>query len=253
MLRTHAQTLQGYAVMRLSGVLHAATYRQARDAVIKAALDQTTAVIIDVNELDVRDEAFLGGVHQRPLAREPWPDVTIALACRDHTVRRLLTRLSITRYVPVFATVSAAASAIGSRRCRYDHRARAHVAPQRSSIQGARVFVRDNLAQWSMTHNIPVAITVANIFIENALSYTDDGCEVRLESTEEDVVVIAVSDTSTTPAVRRERTPGSLPAGLDVVAALCGQWGNIPTSTGKTVWAKISPDDTIGGIAELLL
>ena len=47
MLRTHAQTLQGYAVMRLSGVLHAATYRQARDAVIKAALDQTNAVIVD--------------------------------------------------------------------------------------------------------------------------------------------------------------------------------------------------------------
>jgi hypothetical protein len=35
--------------------------------------------------------------------------------------------------------------------------------------------------------------------------------------------------------------------------ALCGQWGNIPTSTGKTVWAKISPDETIGGIAELQL
>jgi hypothetical protein len=40
---------------------------------------------------------------------------------------------------------------------------------------------------------------------------------------------------------------------LDVVAALCGQRGNIPTSTGKTVWAKISPDETIGGIAELQL
>jgi hypothetical protein len=35
--------------------------------------------------------------------------------------------------------------------------------------------------------------------------------------------------------------------------ALCGQWGNIPTSTGKTVWAKISPDETIGGFAELQL
>jgi anti-anti-sigma regulatory factor len=252
MLRTHAQTLQGYAVMRLSGVLHAATYRQARDAVIKAALDETTAVIIDVNDLSVRDECSWSVFTSARWHVNQWPDVTIALACRDHTVRRLLTRLSITRYVPVFATVSAAASAIGSGQCRYDHRARAHVASERSSTQGARVFVRDNLAQWSMTHKIPVAITVANIFIENALTHTGDGCELRLESTDDDVVV-AVADTSTTPAVRRERTPGSLPAGLDVVAALCGQWGNIPTTTGKTVWAKIGPDDTIGGIAELLL
>ena len=251
MLRSHAQTLQGYAVMRLSGVLHAATYRQARDAVIQAALDQTTAVIIDVNDLDVRDESSWAVFTSARWHVNQWPAVTIALACRDCTVRRLLTRLSVTRYVPVFPTVSAAAAAIDSGRFHYDHSARAHIGPERSSIQGARGFVRDNLAQWSMTRKIPVAITVANIFIENALNYTNDGCELRIESNEDDVVV-AVADTSTTPAMRRERAPGSLPAGLDVVAALCVQWGSIPTTTGKTVWAKIGPDDTIGGIAELL-
>lgn len=252
MLRTHAQTVAGCAVMRLSGSLHAGTYRQARDAVMEAALDQTAAVIIDINDLDVRDEYSWTVFTSAHWHVNQWPNAAIALACRDHSVRRLLTRMSIARHVPVFATVSAAASAVGSGRCRYDHRARAHVAHERSSIQSARVFVRDNLAQWSMTSKIPVAITVANIFIENALSYTHDSCELRLESTDNDVVV-AVTDTSSAPALRRERTHGSLPAGLDVVAALCGQWGNIPTTTGKTVWAKIGPDDTIGGIAELLL
>ena len=110
--------------------------------------------------------------------------------------------------------------------------------------------MRDTLAQWSMTDKIPAAITVANIFVENALRYTGDGCDLRLESTrDDDTVVIAVSDTSATPAIRRERMPGSLPAGLDVVAALCGRWGNVPTATGKTVWAKAGPDEGIGGIA----
>ena len=249
MLRTHAQRLRGYAVMRLSGVLHAGTYRQARDAVIKAALDRTTAVIIDVNDLHVRDEHSWAAFTSARWHVNNWPDVTVALACRDHTVRRLLSRLTVTRYVPVFDTVAAAASAIGSGRCRYNHRARTRIEFERSSVQGARVFVRDTLAQWSMTDEIPVAITVANVFIENALRYTGDGCELRLESTGEDVVVVAVSDTSTTPAMRRERTPGSLPAGLDVVAALCGRWGNLPTTTGKTVWAKAGT----GGVAAGLL
>ena len=250
MLRTHAQRLRGYAVMRLSGALHAGTYLQARDAVIKAALEQNTAVIIDINDLHVRDEYSWAVFTSARWHVNDWPDVTIALACRDHTVRRLLTRLSITRYVPVFASVTAAASAIGSDRCRYERRARTHIEFERSSVQGARVFVRDTLAQWSMTDKIPAANTVVNIFVENALRYTGDGCDLRLESTrDDDTVVIAVSDTSATPAIRRERMPGSLPAGLDVVAALCGRWGNVPTATGKTVWAKAGPDEGIGGIA----
>ena len=33
--------------------------------------------------------------------------------------------------------------------------------------------------------------------------------------------------------------------GLSVVAALSRQWGNVPTSTGKTVWALIGPENCI--------
>jgi hypothetical protein len=36
------------------------------------------------------------------------------------------------------------------------------------------------------------------------------------------------------------------------VSALCGRWGNTPTLTGKTVWARIGTDDTFAGIRELL-
>ncbi len=223
MLRTRAEALQGCGVMRLSGVLHAGTYRQARDAVIEAALDQTTAVIIDVNELQVRDEYSWAVFSSAHWHLNFWPDVAIALACRDHAVRRLLTRLPVTRYVPVFDTVAAAASSAR-----------------------AGVFVRDALAQWSMTDKVSVATTVASVFIENALRYTGAGCELRLESTVDDDVVVAVSDTSSTPAIRRERTSGSLPAGLDVVAALCGRWGNVPTTTGKTVWAQAGSGGTFG-------
>jgi anti-anti-sigma regulatory factor len=41
------------AVIRLSGVLDARTYQQARDSVVKVAIDQSTAVIVDVNDLEV--------------------------------------------------------------------------------------------------------------------------------------------------------------------------------------------------------
>lgn len=54
MLTAFAEAFRGVAVIRLSGVLDARTYRQARDAVIKAALDQCTAVIVDVDDLGYR-------------------------------------------------------------------------------------------------------------------------------------------------------------------------------------------------------
>jgi len=107
------------------------------------------------------------------------------------------------------------------------------------------------LVAWSMHDKIPIASTVVTVFAENALSHINDGFDVRLEGTS-DEVVIAVSDSSTVSAVRRERPRGSCPAGLDIVSALCRRWGNAPTSAGKTVWARIGPDDTFAGITGLL-
>ncbi|MDT5205625.1 MAG: hypothetical protein QOD34_2261, partial [Mycobacterium sp.] len=43
-------------VVRLSGVLNARTYPQVRDSVIKVAVDEATAVIVDINDLEVRDD-----------------------------------------------------------------------------------------------------------------------------------------------------------------------------------------------------
>jgi anti-anti-sigma regulatory factor len=43
-------------VLRLSGVLDARSYQQVRNSVIKAAVDGTRAVIVDIDDLEVRDD-----------------------------------------------------------------------------------------------------------------------------------------------------------------------------------------------------
>jgi hypothetical protein len=134
---------------------------------------------------------------------------------------------------------------------RYAHRAREQFGPQAHSVNSALMFVRDHLVAWSMRDKIAVASTVATVFVENALSYTLSGFDIRLEGTADEVVV-AVSDCSPSLAVRRERPLGSCPGGLDIVSALCQRWGNTPTSTGKTVWARIGAGDTFAGIKGLL-
>jgi hypothetical protein len=131
------------------------------------------------------------------------------------------------------------------------HLAREQFGPQAHSVNSALMFVRDHLVAWSMRDRIAVASTVATVFVENALSYTRNGFDIRLEGTTDEVVV-AVSDASPSLAVRRERPLGSCPGGLDIVSALCQRWGNTPTSTGKTVWARIGAGDTFAGIKGLL-
>jgi hypothetical protein len=251
MLSISVDTCTDNIVMRLVGVLDDRTYRQVHDAVTKAAVDGLPAVIIDVDGLEVPSDRAWAVFTSARWRVPPWPDVVIALACRDPLVRRRLTDLSVARYSPVYSSVAAAAAAIGEGSCRYVHRAREKFGPHSFSVRATQIFVREHLMAWSMLDRIPVTSTAATVFAENALSYTRHGFDVRLEATSDDVLV-AVSDASTTPVIRRERAPGSLPAGLDIVAALCSRWGSTPMSSGKTVWAHIGPDDTLAGIAELL-
>ena len=229
--------------MRLSGVLNARTYQRVRDAIIKVAVDHAAAVIVDVNDLEVRDDASWTAFSSARWHVQQWPQVPIALVSGDPAVRRRLGDLSVARFVPVYETVADATDAIGGRTTPQLHHARAEFGAHSSSVNASLMFVHEHLVAWAMRDRIPVASTVVNVFAENALTYTYGGFEVRLEGTDTEVA-IAVSDRSSALAVRRERAVGSCLAGLDIVSALCRHWGNTPTSTGKTVWARVGPHDT---------
>jgi anti-anti-sigma factor len=251
MLTSTTHTRGDATVIQLSGPLNARTYQQVRDSVIKVAVDEATAVIVDINDLEVRDDQSLAVFTSARWHLQQWPEVPIALVSGDPGVRKRLADQSVARYVPVYDTLAEASDAVGGGQCRYRHRAREQFDRYPSSVNSALTFVHEYLVAWSMRDKVPVASTVVTVFAENALSYTDDGFDVRLEGTSDEVVV-AVSDSSNAPAVRRERPRGSCPAGLDIVSALCRRWGNTPTSAGKTVWARIGPDDTFAGIAGVL-
>ncbi len=251
MLTSTTHTRADATVIRLSGVLNAQTYQRVRDSVVKLAIDRSTAVIVDINDLEVRDDQSWAVFTSARWHVQQWPEVPIALVSGDPGVRTRLTDLLVARYVPVYDTLAAASEAVGGGKCRYRHRAREQFDKYPSSVNAALFFVHDHLVAWSMRDKIPVASTVVTVFAENALSYTADGFDVRLEGTSEEIVV-AVSDSSTASAMRRERPRGSSPAGLDIVSALCRRWGSAPTSAGKTVWARIGPGDTIARITGLV-
>jgi anti-anti-sigma regulatory factor len=251
MLTSITRERPGITVLRLAGVLNVRSYPRVRDAVMKAALDAGPSLIVDIEALKVRDDRVWAVFTSARGHVRHWPDIPIALVSGDPSLRQRLTDMSVARYLPVYSSVAAAADAIGAGNRRYRHRAREQFGPHAHSVNSALMFVRDHLAAWSMRDKIAVASTVTNVFAENALGHNRSGFDIRLEGTADEVVV-AVSDTSPIFAVRRERPLGACPAGLDIVSALCQRWGNTPTPTGKTVWARIGADDTFAGITGLL-
>jgi len=114
-----------------------------------------------------------------------------------------------------------------------------------SSLRRSRELVNDWLTAWSRADLIPATKVVVTEFVENVLQHTDSAPEVRLE-TDGSVVTVAVQDHShRPPALNEYSTVRHIPSGLGLVAAMCRMWGNAPTSTGKTVWAVIGPENRL--------
>jgi hypothetical protein len=233
-------------VLRAHGVLDNTTYRSLRDRIIKAALEEPAAVLIDVTDLAVPIESALAVFTSARWHVGRWPEVPIMLVCARAAGRSAITRNGVSRYVPVYSTLSAAIDELtrtGSPRHR--RRARADLPAQIASLRRARELVDEWLTAWSQTDLIPVAKVIVTAFVENVLQHTDTRPNIRLE-TDGTTVTVAVADGSPKPASLREaRGAGDAPSGLQIVSALCRTWGNAPTPSGKTVWAVIGPENRL--------
>jgi hypothetical protein len=88
-------------------------------------------------------------------------------------------------------------------------------------------------------------LVVVNVFVENVLEHTGSVPMMRIES-DGATATIAVSDGSSASAQRLPSPATGLDmSGLAIVAALSRAWGSTPTSSGKTVWAVIGPENQL--------
>jgi hypothetical protein len=231
----------------VDGVLDGSTYRDLRDAVIKAALDEPRAVIVDVTDLQVSAESAWCVFTSARWHISVWPDVPLLLVCRNAAGRDAIRRNGIARYVPLYATLdSAQVAARSGDLTPQRRRARAQLPAVHSSLRRARQLVAEWLTNWSQTDVLPVAAIVVDVLVENVLEHTLSAPRLIVES-RGDAVTIAVADDNRTPAVRHEdpHRGGDTVSGLAVVAALARAWGSTPTSTGKTVWAVVGPENSL--------
>jgi len=234
-------------VLDARGVLDQSTYLALRDKIIQQALEEPRAVVVDVTELHVPAESAWLAFSSARWHVDRWPTIPLGLVCREATRCSAIADSSLAGRVPVYPTVDAAVRALGSTAAsRKRRRARAELPPTLESLRRARELVMGWLTAWSLTDLIPVTKVVVTAFVENVLQHTDSMPMIRLE-TDGAAVIVAVADSSHRRAEICEAASmaGSPPSGLHIVSALCRAWGNAPTSSGKTVWAVIGPENRL--------
>ncbi|WP_118914484.1 STAS domain-containing protein [Mycobacterium shigaense] len=245
-VRVDLERLPEAAVLTVAGVLDSATYRELRDAVIKTALDEPRAVIVDVDGLVLPSESAWSVFTSARWHVSTWPDIPILLCCTDPRRRQGIERSGVARYVPVHPNRFVALEAVAGHVVGIRRRARTELPAREISISLARALIARWLQGWAQGQFIPVAGTVATVLIENVLDHTDSAPVLIVESYR-DTVTVAVEDGSAAPAGRIENGDNGTEvlSGLAIVCALCRAWGSTPTSSGKTVWATVGLENQL--------
>jgi anti-anti-sigma factor len=244
-LAVAARTEQSVVVLTVDGVLDPSNTAALRNSIMKATLDEPSAVIVNVSALQVPAESAWSAFMSARWQVDTQPDVPILLVCAHRATREAITRSGVGRFMPVYPTEEGAMKALGRLTRRTVRRADAQLAANLASLRESRRLVREWLTAWSRTSLIPVALVVVNVFVENVLEHTGSVPMMRIES-DGVTATIAVSDDSNAPAQRLPSPAKGLDmSGLAIVAALSRAWGSTPTSSGKTVWAVIGPENQL--------
>ncbi|MBL1075019.1 ATP-binding protein [Nocardia sp. 2] len=227
-------------MVRPRGGLETGTYRQFADDLVKFALQEPRAVIVEVDDLTVRDEPLLTAFTSAWMRVGEWPGVPIMLVAEQPERRKTLRGSAISRFLPVFGTVGLAVGAVDDGPIR--RRAELELIPAAESAQRARRFVAEVCERWGAPEVRADAQLIATELVENAFlhSVARGDIRVRLELRAE-LLTVAVCDDDPREAVLREPVPGGARYyGLHVVARLARTWGCVPRwPHGKVVWAVL--------------
>lgn len=245
-LTVSPRTTDTDCLLTVEGVLDTTTYLKLRDSIIKAALDEPRAVLVDVNRLEVPSSSAWSVFTSARWHVNTWPDIPVVLISSRVEHQRTIARTGVTRYVPAYACVGSALATLSDIGPCIRRRVRAELPAALASLRTARAMVAECLSAWSQGELTPVATVIVNVFVENVLQHTTCAPVVVVESGG-GLVSISVRDDSVAPAVRHEDPyhGGDPVSGLAIVASVCRAWGSMPTSSGKAVWAVIGPENQL--------
>lgn len=229
----------GCLIAKLYGQLDSLSYRGLRDELVKLAVEEPRAVIVDIDDVEIQSEPVLTVFSSARSRVNVWPEVPILLVARTSVQRRSLGRGAVAHFVPVFRTVEDAIASTKGPPAR--RRRTADYPPVIESSALARRLVRRTCEDWALRYWVQDAMSVASELVENAVKHAQTGLQLRLEY-RSGLLTVAVRDGSPRVAVARQTASGGPDGyGLQIVADLARAWGCAPDlGGGKVVWAVLT-------------
>ncbi len=231
----HHRAEAGAVVVSPVGQLGLATYAPLRDYLLKCAVEQPTAIVVDLTGLRVPAASSLVLFSSVAAQLSPWPEVPIRLVASAAAVPG---GAPLRRFVAVDATIAEALSAVGAPPVR--RVARLGLPNDFDALRACRAFIARACREWGVAALAPDAVLVGNELVENTLRHTLSAPHVRVEL-RRDLLTVAVEDSS--PRRPRFHEPdgcGRPRRGLLIVAGVSASWGCAPTLRGgKVVWAVL--------------
>lgn len=237
-LRIDRSERDGAALVRPDGVLNLATYAELRDTLIKCAVEQPRALVVDLGSLWVPTDATLAVFATVWMRVSEWPGIPIVLVVPDPEDRHRLRHRAITRFLPLHASVDEALARLTDPPpCR---RRILQLPCDSSSAAVARRFTGETCERWGCVQLRAEAIMVASELVENAVRHARSEPRLGLELRGE-MLTVAVYDDDPVPVRLVEPEGGARRhLGLWLVSRLASAWNHAPTwSGGKVVWAAL--------------
>jgi anti-sigma regulatory factor (Ser/Thr protein kinase) len=118
--------------------------------------------------------------------------------------------------------------------------ARLPLPPHAQSLQPARDFVRQTLAQWGLPDITDDVSLVVTELVTNAITHAASRCELQLDFDGSTVEIQVVDHGAGIPEIRDSAAHHQGGRGLQLVEAVSAQWGVREGSDGaKVVWARL--------------
>lgn len=224
--------LGGTVVLEPAGTLDSASYVAFRDSIVKESVSEPRSIVVNVDRLKVPAESAWAVFTSARWHISTWPDVPMSIVASDPQVRATIARNGISRYVPCYSNVEAA---LADPR-RTAHRRRATVQLPNGVAAGVvgRTLIREALATWAMDEFASACCIVGTHLIEMIGPVTEHS-QLRIEAGK-DRVTLAIDEPLGQVRVREEAQSGAAAVSdLDVLTAMCQNWGSLPNVFGRRV------------------
>ncbi|SCF14099.1 anti-anti-sigma factor [Micromonospora coriariae] len=224
-------------VVRLRGPLDLGTMRPVHRVLDRALAAQPDALVVDLEEVTVRDRLALSVFAATARRAAEWPAVPVVLCAPPPAAARWLAESTTCRVVPVSRDCAEATRVAGAAAA---PRLQARLEPVAEACRRARELVVDACTRWNLPEAAGPAAVVLSELVGNVVRHAGTPMQVTLTLRRPylHLAVVDGSRAAARPAGADLRAEGG--RGLLLVRELAQRWGSVPAGQGKAVWAMVA-------------